>query len=78
MEFALSRGCERKPRELMTPSKHEGVFYVQLYFGDARRRTWDWSAVLDVWNHCLDGMMGGGLVTLERAKVIRYRSQGRS
>ena len=26
----------------------------------------------------LDKMMGGGLVTLERAKVIRYRDQGRS
>jgi len=26
----------------------------------------------------LDEMMGGGLVTLERAKVIRHRSQGRS
>ena len=25
----------------------------------------------------LDEMMGGGLVTLERAKVIRYRDQGR-
>src|SRR5437870_13606097 len=26
----------------------------------------------------LDEIMGGGLVTLERAKVIRHRSQGRS
>ena len=26
----------------------------------------------------LDKMMGGGLVTLERAKVIRHRDQGRS
>jgi len=26
----------------------------------------------------LDKMIGGGLVTLERAKVIRYRDQGRS
>src|SRR5213595_2637245 len=26
----------------------------------------------------LDEMIGGGLVTLERAKVIRHRSQGRS
>jgi uncharacterized protein len=26
----------------------------------------------------LDGMMGGGLVTLERAKVIRYQDQGKS
>jgi len=26
----------------------------------------------------LDKMMGGGLVTLERAKVIRYRDQGQS
>lgn len=26
----------------------------------------------------LDEMMGGGLVTLEKAKVIRHRSQGRS
>src|SRR2546427_11138522 len=26
----------------------------------------------------LDKMMGGGLVTLERAKVIRYRDQGKS
>jgi PII-like signaling protein len=26
----------------------------------------------------LDQMMGGGLVTLERAKVIRYRDQGKS
>jgi hypothetical protein len=43
MEFALSRGCGRKPRELMTPSKHEGAFYVGLYFGNARPRTWDWS-----------------------------------
>ena len=25
----------------------------------------------------LDGMMGGGLVTLERAKVIRYQDQGK-
>src|SRR6267142_984375 len=25
----------------------------------------------------LDGMMGGGLVTLERAKVIRYQEQGK-
>jgi PII-like signaling protein len=25
----------------------------------------------------LDKMMGGGLVTLERAKVIRYRNQGK-
>src|SRR6266446_10595135 len=25
----------------------------------------------------LDGMMGGGLVTLERAKVIRYQGQGK-
>src|SRR3954469_20381912 len=25
-----------KPRELMTPSKHEGVFYAQLCFSDAR------------------------------------------
>jgi PII-like signaling protein len=26
----------------------------------------------------LDKMMGGGLVILERAKVIRYRDQGKS
>jgi hypothetical protein len=26
----------------------------------------------------LDEMMGGGLVTLEKAKVIRHRSQGKS
>jgi PII-like signaling protein len=26
----------------------------------------------------LDEMMGGGLVTLERAKVIRYRDQGKA
>jgi uncharacterized protein len=26
----------------------------------------------------LDGMMGGGLVTVERAKVIRHQNQGRS
>lgn len=26
----------------------------------------------------LNGMIGGGLVILERAKMIRYRSQGRS
>jgi PII-like signaling protein len=26
----------------------------------------------------LDQMMGGGLVTLERAKVIRYRDQGKT
>jgi PII-like signaling protein len=26
----------------------------------------------------LDQMMGGGLITLERAKVIRYRDQGKS
>jgi uncharacterized protein len=26
----------------------------------------------------LDQMLGGGLVTLERAKVIRYRDQGKS
>jgi uncharacterized protein len=26
----------------------------------------------------LDGIMGGGLVTLERAKVIRYQDQGKS
>jgi len=26
----------------------------------------------------LDQMMGGGLVTLERVKVIRYRDQGKS
>jgi hypothetical protein len=25
----------------------------------------------------LDGMMGGGLVTLQRAKVIRYQDQGK-
>ena len=25
----------------------------------------------------LDGMMGGGLVTQERAKVIRYQDQGK-
>ena len=25
----------------------------------------------------LDGMMGGGLVMLERAKVIRYQDQGK-
>ncbi len=25
----------------------------------------------------LDGMMGGGLVTLERAKVIRYQDQAK-
>jgi uncharacterized protein len=25
----------------------------------------------------LDGLMGGGLVTLERAKVIRYQDQGK-
>jgi PII-like signaling protein len=25
----------------------------------------------------LHGMMGGGLVTLERAKVIRYQDQGK-
>src|SRR5437762_10182083 len=25
----------------------------------------------------LDGMMGGGLVTLEKAKVIRYQDQGK-
>jgi hypothetical protein len=31
MEFALSRGCGRKPRELMTPSKQEGVFYARKY-----------------------------------------------
>ena len=26
----------------------------------------------------LDGIMGGGLVTLERVKVIRYHGQGKS
>jgi PII-like signaling protein len=26
----------------------------------------------------LDGMMGGGLVTLEKVKVIRYQDQGKS
>ena len=26
----------------------------------------------------LDGVMGGGLVTVERAKVIRYQDQGKS
>jgi uncharacterized protein len=26
----------------------------------------------------LDEMMGGGLVTLEKAKVIRYQEQGKS
>jgi hypothetical protein len=52
MEFALSRECGRKPRELMTPSKHEGVFYGQLYFGNARRRAWYWSAILDLGIRC--------------------------
>src|SRR5215813_2848958 len=33
MEFAVrpERFRDGKPRELMTPSKHEGVFYAQLY-----------------------------------------------
>jgi hypothetical protein len=52
MEFAISRECGRKPRELMTPSKLEGFFYAQLYFRDARRRTWNWSAILVVGIHC--------------------------
>jgi hypothetical protein len=54
MEFAVwpDRFWDGKPRELMTPSNHEGVFYGQLYFGNARRRTWDWSALLDVGIHC--------------------------
>src|SRR5215831_6313384 len=36
----------------MTPSKQEGFFYAQLYLGNARWRTWDWSAILDVGIHC--------------------------
>ena len=32
MEFAFSRGCGRKPRELMTPPKHEGVFLCSVIF----------------------------------------------
>jgi hypothetical protein len=51
MEFALSRACGKKPRELMTPSSTKEFLYAQLYFGDDRRRTWDWSAILDVGIH---------------------------
>src|SRR3954449_12583178 len=46
------RGCGREPRELMTPSNTKEFFYAQLYFSDARRRTGDWSAILDVGIHC--------------------------
>jgi uncharacterized membrane protein YobD (UPF0266 family) len=52
MEFAVFRECGKKPRELMTPSKQEGFFYAQLYFRNARRRTWNWSAILDVGIRC--------------------------
>jgi hypothetical protein len=52
MEFALSRRCGEKPRELMTPSMQEGFFYAQLCFCNAWRRTWDWSAILVVGIHC--------------------------
>jgi hypothetical protein len=51
MEFAFCR-LDRKPRELMTPSKQEGVFYAQLYFGNVWWRTWNWSAILDVGVDC--------------------------
>jgi hypothetical protein len=47
MEFAFCR-LDGKPRELMTPSKQEGFFYAQLYFRNARWRTRDWSAILDI------------------------------
>jgi uncharacterized protein len=32
---------------------------------------------VDAFLPLLDGIMGGGLVTLERAKVIRYQDQGK-
>jgi uncharacterized protein len=32
---------------------------------------------VDAFLPVLDGIMGGGLVTLERAKVIRYQDQGK-
>ena len=53
MEFAFCSEeiRDRKPRELMTPSMQEGVFYVQLHFGDAGRRAWNWSSILRVWLH---------------------------
>ena len=31
MEFAFCRCYDGKPRELMTPSKEEGVFYARKY-----------------------------------------------
>ena len=51
MEFAFCH-IDRKPRELMTPSKQEGLFYGQLHFGDARWRPWNWGAILCVRLHC--------------------------
>jgi len=45
MEFAFCRCYDGKPRELMTPSSKEGVFYAHLYFGNARWRTRNWRAI---------------------------------
>ena len=38
----------------------------------------DTAQKIDAFLPVLDEMMGGGLVTLERTKVIRYREQGKS
>jgi uncharacterized protein len=38
----------------------------------------DTAQKVDAFLPVLDEMMGGGLVTLERTKVIRYREQGKS
>ena len=51
MEFAFcaERIRDRKPRELMTPSKQEGVFYAQLYLGDGRWCARNRRSVLGLW-----------------------------
>jgi Uncharacterized ACR, COG1993 len=103
MEFALwpERFRDGKPRELMTPSNHEGVFdangrrYRTAWadgiweikpFAKILRLSMDLPIVIEIVDSdervnaflpVLDEMMGDGLVTLQRVKVVRHRSQGR-
>jgi len=55
MEFAFCAETigDRKPRELMTPSKQEGFFCGQLHFRHAGWGVWNCSAILRVRFHCL-------------------------
>jgi PII-like signaling protein len=52
----------------------EDAVLLRIFIGESDRHS---EEKVNAFLPVLDGMMGGGLVTLERAKVIRYQDQGK-